>query len=154
MSEKTFTGRKFLMLAIAFFGVIIAVNVFMAYNAIATFPGLEVKNSYVASQVFDRERKAQEALGWHVETAYDSGVLTVAFRDKDGLPVRVEEMGALVARPTQQRDDQTPDFAYANGTFSAPLTLAPGQWNVMVNAKAHDGTAFRQKIILYVKAES
>ena len=111
MSEKTFTGRKFLMLAIAFFGVIIAVNVFMAYNAIATFPGLEVKNSYVASQVFDRERKAQEALGWHVETGYDSGVLTVAFRDKDGLPVRVEEMGALVARPTQQRDDQTPDFA-------------------------------------------
>ena len=40
------------------FGVIIAVNLTLAYQAVATFPGLEVKNSYVASQSFDVDREA------------------------------------------------------------------------------------------------
>jgi nitrogen fixation protein FixH len=35
------------------------VNLLMAYQAISTFPGLEVKNSYVASQKFD-ERNARK----------------------------------------------------------------------------------------------
>jgi nitrogen fixation protein FixH len=46
------------------FGLIIAVNLTLAFNAIRTFPGLEVKNSYVASQSFDRDRQAQTALDW------------------------------------------------------------------------------------------
>ena len=46
------------------FGVIIAVNLTLAFNAVRTFPGLEVKNSYVASQSFDADRAAQNALGW------------------------------------------------------------------------------------------
>ena len=44
------------------FGVIISVNLTLAYNAVQTFPGLEVANSYVASQQFDANRAAQEAL--------------------------------------------------------------------------------------------
>ncbi len=56
------TGFKVLMFAVAAFGTIIAVNVFMAYKAVSTFPGLEVANSYVASQTFDADRAAQEAL--------------------------------------------------------------------------------------------
>ena len=47
------TGRKVLLIAVVAFGVIIGVNVLMAVKAISTFPGLEVQNSYVASQVFD-----------------------------------------------------------------------------------------------------
>ena len=53
------------------FGVIIGVNVVMATKAIGTFPGLEVKNSYVASQSFDKRRDAQEALGWDVGVAHE-----------------------------------------------------------------------------------
>ena len=56
---KELTGKKVLMILIGAFGTIIAVNVFMAYKAIGTFPGLEVKNSYVASQSFDAERGAR-----------------------------------------------------------------------------------------------
>ena len=61
------TGRHVLAIAVASFGVIIGVNVLLAVNAVSTFPGLEVENSYVASQTFDVERKAQEALGWFAE---------------------------------------------------------------------------------------
>ena len=41
------------------FGVIIAVNLTLAFQAVRTFPGLEVKNSYVASQSFEQERRDQ-----------------------------------------------------------------------------------------------
>ena len=46
---KELTGRKVLAITVGFFAVIIAVNLFMAFKAVGTFPGLEVKNSYVAS---------------------------------------------------------------------------------------------------------
>ena len=64
MAEREITGRHVLLGMVGAFGVIITVNVVMAWQAVSTFPGLEVKNSYVASQTFDAERKAQLALGW------------------------------------------------------------------------------------------
>ena len=60
------TGWHVLAIFVGCFSVIVTVNLTLAYNAVATFPGLEVKNSYVASQHFDAERRAQEALGWDV----------------------------------------------------------------------------------------
>lgn len=68
---KPLTGRHVLAITLAAFGVIIAVNVLMAVKAVRTFPGLEVANSYVASQSFDRDRAVQTALGWRVEADYD-----------------------------------------------------------------------------------
>ena len=63
---RELTGRHVLAITLAAFGVIIAVNMVMAFKAVSPFPGLETPNSYVASQVFDRERTAQAALGWTV----------------------------------------------------------------------------------------
>lgn len=151
MSERVITGRMVLGGFVGAFGLIIAVNVYMAYSAISTFPGLEVPNSYVASQVFDSQRRAQEDLGWRIESGYRDGVLTVGFRDRDGYPVRVDALSAVVARPTHRRDDRIPEFRYETGTFTAPLDLAPGAWNLMVEARAHDGTRFHQKIRLTVE---
>lgn len=151
MSERIITGRTVLAGFVGAFGIIITVNVFMAYSAISTFPGLEVANSYVASQVWDRERRAQEALGWQVEADYRAGQLTLGFRDRQGYPVQVDGLSAVVARPTHRREDQIPDFRYATGQFTAPMTLAPGVWNLMVEAHAPDGTRFHQKIRLTVE---
>lgn len=150
MSGRIITGRMVLAGFVGAFSVIIAVNVYMAWSAISTFPGLEVPNSYVASQVFDSERRAQEALGWRVETGYRDGLLTLAFRDREGYPVQVDTLSAVIARPTHRRDDHTPDFRYETGSFTAPVRLAPGAWNLMVEARAHDGTRFHQKIRLTV----
>ena len=57
MMTRELTGRHVLVITLCAFGTIIAVNVFMAVMAVGTFPGLEVKNSYVASQTFDRDRE-------------------------------------------------------------------------------------------------
>ncbi len=149
MMVKELTGRHVLMIALAAFGTIIAVNVVLAVFAVRTFPGLEVKNSYVASQSFDRERAAQEALGWTVVPDYDGKVLTLVLRGRDGLPVRAESLTATVGRTTHMRDDITPPFIYENGAYYVPLDLAPGQWNIHVTAVAADGTVFRQRIDHY-----
>ena len=67
MTERRFTGRHAALLFVGSFGIIISVNVALAVNAVRTFPGLEVKNSYVASQEFNDRLHAQTALGWTVD---------------------------------------------------------------------------------------
>lgn len=145
------TGRKVLLITVAAFGVIIAVNVFMAFKAVSTFPGLEVANSYVASQTFDADREAQEALGWAIEPAYENGVLSVVIRGAGGAPVEARDLSVLVGRPTSVRDDKTLTLAHDGGVYSAPVALGPGNWLLHLEAHAADGTLFRQRLDFVVE---
>lgn len=146
---RELTGRHVLIITLAAFGTIIAVNLLMAFMAVGTFPGLEVKSSYVASQSFDRDRAAQQALNWTVTPAYDGKEMVLTIRDETGYPAPVKDLQVTVGRPTHMRDDQTPEFSYTNGAFRAPLQLAPGVWNIHLTATAQDGTVFRQRIDHY-----
>ncbi|MBE0554088.1 MAG: FixH family protein, partial [Rhodobacteraceae bacterium] len=85
------TGKHVLAITTGAFAVIIAVNVVMAFKAVSTFPGLEVQNSYVASQTWDKEMAAQKALGWNVAEDYDEklGELRLTFTDETGAPVQL-----------------------------------------------------------------
>lgn len=148
---KPLNGAKVLMIAVGAFGVILAANLALAVNAVRSFPGLEVDNSYVASQNFNEELAAQLALGWDVSASYEAGVLVLSFTDADGLPVDVAGIDATVGRATHVREDRTPEFSYHRGTFTAPMELAPGNWNVRLEALAPDGTPFRQRVVLHVR---
>lgn len=145
-------GRHVLAIALGFFGVIIAVNLVLAVQAVSTFPGLEVDNSYVASQTFDIERKAQEALGWSLREDYDAGrgELRLTFTDAQGFAAPVKDLTVLVGRPTEARADMTPVFTEVSGAFVAAVYLAPGKWMMHVEAHAPDGTLFRQRLDLFV----
>ena len=103
-------GQHVLAFMVGAFGLIITVNVLMAYKAVSTFPGLEVENSYVASQEFDSERKAQLALGWTLTPTYDQKLkeLELAFTDADGNPVKVASLEVQVRRRTAAADDSYP----------------------------------------------
>ena len=151
MMTAPLTGRKVLAITVAFFAVVIGVNVTLAYKAISTFPGLEVGNSYVASQTFDAERTAQKALGWTLDAATQSKTITLGFTGPDGQPVQPKSLTTSIGRSTERQDDSTPDFVYADGRYTAPITLAPGKWVLRVEAVAANGTMFRQRIALYVK---
>ena len=146
-----FTGRKVFAVFAGAFGVIIGVNLLMAYLAIGTFPGMDVKNSYVASQTFDDDRDAQLALGWAVKVSYQDGELRVDVAGDAGQSADVAKLNAIVGRPTHVRDDQTPKFQQHGGVFTAPITLAPGKWNLRLKATALDGTAFKQRLDFEVK---
>lgn len=147
------TGGKVLAITIAFFGVIIAVNFFMAYKAVSTFPGLEVDNSYIASQVFDKNRKAQENLGWTLSADYTRAdqQLKLTFTDKDGKPAEVRKLDVLVGRTTEAKDDRRPIFAAGDEAWVGQTELGTGLWLLRVEAEAADGTAFSQRIEIYVR---
>lgn len=148
---KEITGKHVLLGFVAAFGLIISVNVFMAYNAVSTFPGLEVKNSYVASQSFDDRRTAQEALGWTVSADHEDGVLHLAINDRDGNPVRPVELEAVLGRATHKQDDTVLELSHDGRRFVAPIVLEDGNWNIRMEARAEDGTEFAQRLVLYVK---
>lgn len=147
------TGKHVLAITVGAFGVIIAVNFLMAYKAVSTFPGLEVENSYVASQTWDKEMAAQKALGWRLAEEYDEATqeLRLAFTDAANAPVTVQGLKVLVGRPTQAQDDRYPDFIQEAGRYIAKLPLTRGKWMLHVEAKAPDGTLYRRRIDLMVE---
>ncbi|MDO5643117.1 MAG: FixH family protein [Paracoccus sp. (in: a-proteobacteria)] len=147
--NRPLRGRSMLGVVVALFGVIICVNIFMAVTAVRSFPGLETPNSYVASQNFDRERAAQEALGWRAEPVYADGQLRLRISDAEGRPAPVQTLQVTVSRPTQKRDDVTPEMRYQGDLWVADLPLAPGAWVVHLEARAPDGTLFRQRLAGY-----
>lgn len=151
MKEREFTGRHAALVFGGFFAVIISVNLVMAISAVRTFPGLEVANTYVASQEFDARRAAQEALGWSVHADARGGQVILAITDAQGAPVEAATLSATVGRATQARDDFRPDFVFDGTAYVAPADLAPGNWNVRLTARAPDGTEFTQRLSLHVQ---
>ncbi|EKE43355.1 protein RdxH [Oceaniovalibus guishaninsula JLT2003] len=147
---RTLTGRHVFAMFAGGFGVIIAVNLVLATQAVRTFPGLEVANSYVASQHFDRDRDAQTALGWQVEAHVDRGDVVLDIRDAAG-PVQPDELHAVLGRATSVAEDVEPVFVFDGKVWRAPVVLGPGNWNIRLTATAPDGTPFRQRIVLHHK---
>lgn len=146
-----FMGGHMFVTVILAFTTIISVNLALAYNAVATFPGLEVKNSYVASQQFNERKAAQEALGWDVSASHADGVLRLVMNGPDGQPVYPTEMEAVLGRATQIKDDLVLEFTHDGSAFVAPVTLAAGNWNIRMTATAEDGTAYTRRVVLHVK---
>jgi nitrogen fixation protein FixH len=145
------TGKHVFAITAGAFSVIIAVNLVLAFQAVSTFPGLEVKNSYVASQGFNARKAAQEALGWQLAPTYADGRVDLAFTDRDGVPVRVTDLQVLIGRTTSTADDVMPAFTEMGDVYSAPLALARGKWMVKVTAQTPDGTLFEQRTELFVQ---
>ncbi len=144
---REITGRHVAIGMVSAFGLIVAVNLVLAWQAVATFPGLEVKNSYVASQTFDADRRAQEALGWTADTRLQDGVLTVALTGRGGRPAAVADIAGRFGRATSAAEDQTPAFERVGpATFAAPVEAGRGIWILHLTATAEDGTAFRQRV--------
>ena len=145
------TGKHVFAITAGAFAVIIGVNMVMAYQAVSTFPGLEVKNSYVASQGFETRKAAQESLGWQMAPEYADGRLTLAFTDRDGVPVQVNELEVLVGRTTEAKNDIWPAFVPLGEVYTADVALARGKWMVKVTARSADGTLFEQRSELFVR---
>lgn len=149
--ERPLTGRKVLIITLVFFGVIIAANVTMMVSAIRTFPGLEVANSYVASQEFDARARAQRALGWEAEAVASLDGVRLQLRDSTGVLIAPDGLIVKIGHPTNAAHDQVLEFrADADGLY-APAQLAPGPWRLFVDATAPDGTAYSTRLSLVVE---
>jgi nitrogen fixation protein FixH len=145
------TGKHVFAITVSAFTVIIAVNLTLAFKAVSTFPGLEVQNSYVASQGFNTRKAAQEALGWTLSPSYLDGQVDLAFTDRDGLPVAVQDLDVLIGRTTSTAADVRPQFVQAGDVYTTRLDLGQGKWMVKVTARSTDGTLFEQRSELFVR---
>ena len=92
-----------MVILIAFFGTIFAVNFTMARFAIGTFGGTVVDNSYVASQQYNGwldEARAQAKLGWQVTATRGADAhVFVTVTDADGPPLENAKVSAIVRHP-------------------------------------------------------
>lgn len=145
------TGARFFALIASFFVVIIGVNFVLAYQAIHTFPGLEVDNSYIASQSFDRDRAAQQALGWTARAVVHQGELRLTITDPRGLAVVAADVTGTFGRATSLHDDQVVAFKFDGQTYRAGVRTGGGIWDLRLLAHATNGTLFQQRIVVLVE---
>ena len=121
---RRFNGWHFTVIIIAFFGVVIAVNLTMAIFAMSTFGGVVVENSYVASQKYngwlDAARR-QDQLGWTIKPAID---------DRRHVIVSVNVDGAVVSGFARHPLGREPDVALTFDGLRSVQALPPGRWAV------------------------
>ncbi|MXO89272.1 FixH family protein [Pontixanthobacter aquaemixtae] len=136
---RKFTGRHFAIIMVVGFGIVVAVNLFMATLATRGFGGVVVENSYVASQKFNGWLKAareQEKLGWTIEPS----------RDAEGrLAVRTQAVPATarvrvdIRRPLGQPEQAAFELVReSDGMWRSPEPLAEGRWLTRLYVEAGD----------------
>ena len=150
IAEKPLTGRHVFAIFLMAFGTIISVNIFMAYSAIKTFPGVEVENSYIASQTFDQRKFNEIDLRWVTHASYENGQLEFSIRDQDGHAIHAGAIDAVIGRPTTDRYDERVDFVIQQGVYTASIPLDAGMWMLKINAVSHQGDPFTQRFDIWV----
>lgn len=144
---KEITGWHVLAGFVTMFGIIVSVNMVLAVNAVRTFPGLEVKNSYVASQEFQAARAAQLKLGWEVSAVLQGRTLRLSIVE-DGRAIAPVIEKAVFGRATHVGDDESLAFVFDGAALVAPTELTGGNLNLRLEARAEDGTLFRQRVVV------
>ena len=155
ISERRLTGRKVLAMLIAFFGIVIGVNVTMTKLAIKTLPGTDVDSAYTASLGYEKEILAardQSARNWKVDAhierlAGGAALLQVEARDRDGRPVTGLKFQGRFERPTDKRADLAIALAEVGiGIYRGRLdAVAPGQWDLVLEGDNASGRMFLSK---------
>ena len=152
-SPKPLTGGKVLLILVAFFGVVIGVNMVMMRFAIQTLPGTEVDSAYSASLAYEKEiatARDQSARNWkvdaHVERSGQGGAtLQVEARDSFGRPMSGLKFHGRFERPTDRRADLPVALAEVGiGIYRGSAdAVAPGQWDLVL-----EGVAAGQRLFL------
>ncbi len=146
---RELNGRHVLAIAVGAFAVIVGANVAMLVAAVGSFPGLVVKNSYVASQGWNKRSEAQAALGWKTAVSYNGQQLFVRIRGKDGLPVQGLALSARLGRPSSAAEDRVITLAGTPDGYRAEAALSPGVWRIDLSAP--DYPAYSQQAELFVQ---
>ena len=152
---SVFTGWHMLAILVAFFGVVISVNVLMAYLASSSWSGIVAKNTYVASQEFNI--KAEQARAW--AAAGFKGEFNVKGERLEyrlqGPAADLAELGQITAifhRPVGDKQDFSMILPKAGeGLFAANHTLKSGQWIVDLAAIENGKTVFHQATRIYIR---
>ncbi|WJH40056.1 FixH family protein [Aliirhizobium terrae] len=135
-----FTGWHMVAVMVLFFGTIISVNFYMAYNAFTSWSGFVVENTYVASQQFNgkvAQARALAATGVTGKLTIAADTVRYEIIGADGAAMPADHLILNFKRPVGEHQDfqleLTPD---GEGVFTASHQVLPGHW--IVEAIAED----------------
>ena len=141
---KKLKGWHVLLIMLGFFGVIFSVNGVFLYHAITSFPGEDVKKSYVQGLNYNdtlAARAAQAELGWSAAIGVDGETLVLQLDDRDGQPITNRVAVADLRRRASDAADHTFILqANTRGEYTTEVgMIEKGQWFVRVNVMDYDG---------------
>ncbi|MFK7841884.1 MAG: FixH family protein [Sphingorhabdus sp.] len=136
-SIKKFTGYHATMIIVAFFAVVVSVNLVMAQFALSTFSGTVVDNSYVASQKYNQwleQARNQQAHGWTVSPAVrKTGKASIVVTDIDSAALQGATLSAVVEHPVGRTDPFELDFVQTEaGDYVSVQPLPEGRWKLKI----------------------
>lgn len=153
-TPRPITGRTVLIGMIAFFGVIIAVNLAFVYFALDSWPGLTTQQAYEDGLAYNKKLEdaaRQNELGWRSSVSLGAAmpkggrVISLFMTGKNDAPVTGLSVTAYLSRPlgeglsldTRLTEDRP-------GQYTAMVRLpALGRWRVEISAQTADKKAFR-----------
>jgi len=151
---RPITGRFVLVSLILFFLVIFGVNGTMMALAIKTMPGVDVRNSYEASQRFNRDIAAareQAARGWAADASLRLkgavAAITLDMRDDKGMAIGGLDVSARLIHPATHAEDHVAKMASAGaGRYVAELAdVQRGAWDLVIEASREGARVFTSR---------
>lgn len=160
MTAVPFRVRGWHVLAsmLLFFGAIIAVNVAFAVVAVRSFPGEDVRRSYLQGIQYNdtlAQRRAEMAVGWTAVAALTerdgAPILEVRLRAPNGEPIRGATINGVLQRPATAREDRDLSFVeVGDGRYEAePGELVPGQWRLRARAQRHESARTFESVLIW-----
>lgn len=137
------TGWHVLAMLCGFFAVIFTVNFIFVSKAVSTFPGEDVKKSYVQGLNYNdalAARAAQAELGWQAEmgvmSAGETQQLVVRLIDADGVGLSSLDTVVTARRlATDDADTVLTLIPLGDGEYAADASvLAAGMWDMRLEA--------------------
>lgn len=155
-SKKELTGRHVLIMLIAFFGLIIAVNTYFISAAVTSFRGEDVKGSYRQGLEYNqtlKQREVQSRLEWTITANIipkeaNNSIIIVKFIDAAKAPIDGLTLAGTLRHPTDLAQDRNLEFrALGGGRYQARTEELAGSWQLRGAAQQGD-TLFRFKYAL------
>lgn len=159
-TNKALSGRQVLVMVLAFFATVFAVNGAMIYSALSTHTGLIANEPYRKGLHYNERIAAdarQASLGWSdtIDVRRD-GHVTLALSHSDGRPVTGLRIEVVLGRPSTNRHDIKLGLAEAApGRYEAQTAPLPeGSWliaaEVRTDVRAED-PVYRTRRRLWLK---
>lgn len=151
---RVLTGRMVFAIIVAFFAVVIGVNVLMARLAAQTFRGVTNSHAYTDGLAYNREiaaAHAQDALGWQVKGALDRIApgrtrIIVTQADAQGRATADAQVNVEFQFPVDRKRDQSLTLTMQEpGLYTGEIDIPPGQWGLLLRVLQNGQVMFQSQ---------
>lgn len=146
---RPLTGRIVFLMLVAFFGVIIAVNLVMVRFASSTFSGRGDKNAYIAGLSYNKSLVAareQDSRGWKVDASLRRtapGRSAIRVERSDGGAFVDVQVSVRFEHPSTGRMDRAVPLAPAgSNAWRSVVDLPAGAWDMIIEMRSAGTTVF------------